>query len=317
MTATARAWDRARLDALVAVTRLRNRIRANGAFSIASGLFVATAGAWVAGRLGVERSGVVRVAGLVLAVYGLDLLVVAATRWRLLGAATVGVVAADLAWVAGTVVAVATGWGDPGGGRVLLAAAGVVVAGFAVAQGRALGAARRAMVAGGPTIAEISGEAPATEAIRVETRTGLSRAALWAAVSDHELFGRLALNLDRVEVVSGVGTDLVRRCVAKGGRHWYETCTIADEGHRRAVEVDTSTYPYPLDQIGALSYVTDDEEAGSTGRRVGIVFQLRARKGLAGQAMMLFMQASRPLAHRIVRGWVAEAEAAGREAVAA
>jgi hypothetical protein len=310
---TARTWERPRLDALVAVTSLRNRIRANGVFSIASGLFVAAAGSWVADRLGVEHTSFVRVAGLILAIYGLDLLVIAGARWRRLRAAAVAVVAADAAWVAGTAIVLAAGWVEPRGGRLLLAAAGLAVAGLAVAQGRALGPARRAVAAaGGPTSAQISEEAPATEAIRVEVRSSLERAALWASVSDHELFGRLAGNLDRVEVVSGTGTDLVRRCVAKGGRDWYETCSIYDEGHRQAVEVDTGNYPYPLSYVGALSYV---EEGDADGRRIGIVFQLRARRGLGGQAMVLAMHASRPLVHRIVRGWVAVA--ATRPAVAA
>lgn len=204
-------------------------------------MLVSTPGSWVADRLGVERTGVVRVVGLVLAAYGLDLLVTATSRWRRLSTAAVGVVVADLAWVVGTVVVLAAGWVDPRSGRLLLIAAGVAVAGLGVAQRR-----RSAGPAGRWR------SAPTRPSPRRHRRPSRSWSSAEAGCSGRRCGRRFrttscsdgwpATSIG-VEVVTGTGVDLVHRCVAKGGQAWYETCTLYDEGHRQLVEVDTSDYP--------------------------------------------------------------------------
>lgn len=287
-------WDDAWLNAVVAVTALRGRLRMNAMFSATCGVVILRWASWLSDQLGTDRPGVVRVVGVILVGYSIGLLAVAASPWARLRRLAILVVAADAVWVAGSAVALVVGAVDGSTGAVLVASTGAVVCGLAIAQASALARASRLV----GYLDRPLDSAPPIEAIRVERRSGISPSRLWNAVADHELFGTLARNLDRVEVVSGDGTDLVRRCVATNGDSWTEQCTIWEPGRQHAVEVDTSAYPYPLSQVGCLCYVD------SATSRVGLVFQAQARSGLPGQAMMLALHLGRPLLVRIVRGWI-------------
>jgi hypothetical protein len=282
-------WAPDAVEARLRDTRLRNLLRVNSAFSAVSGAVGAALPGRVARALNIEAAWVVRAVGLGLILYAVDLLVVAALRHTRLVPLGRVVAGADAAWVVGTAVLVATGAVSEGG-AVILGLLAVPVGALAISQWRA--------VAG--TIESGGDEAPPIEALRVEIVSTADPAALWQAVADHTLFGRLATNLRRVEVTSGEGEGMVRRCVARGGKDWTETCTIWEPGHRHAVEVDPAVYPLPLAIVGCLSYVEPD----AAGRlRVGALFQLQAKPVLAGHVMLLVMHLGRPIVHRIVRGW--------------
>jgi hypothetical protein len=286
-------WAPTVVEARLRHTRLRTLLRLNASFSAIAGAVAATAAGPVARALDVDGVWIVRAVGVGLVAYAADLLVVAALGHRRLGPVARAVAVADAAWVVGTAGLVAAG-AVSGEGAMLLGLLAVPVAALAVGQWRAAAA----------TVEGASSEAPPIEAVRVEVTSNADPAALWAAVGDHALFGRLAANLERVEVVEGEGEGLVRRCVARGGADWTETCTIWDPGHRHAVEVDPSGYPYPLATVGCLSYVEPD---GAGAHRVGAVFQMQAEPRLTGHVMMLAMHLGRPMLRRIVRGWEREA----------
>jgi hypothetical protein len=288
-------WADDIVDDRVRTTHLRSWLRANAALSIVTGAVAAVAASRVDRVVGLGHPRVVPLIGAALAAYGVELLLVAATRRSRLLRIAPWIVFADIAWVVATVVGLATGAVDGAGAAVLVALA-VPVAGLALAQRRALASARAS--------AAVIDERPPIEAVRVERKSAARPDALWTAVADHELFGRLAANLDRVEVVSGAGEGMERRCVARGGRAWSERCTLWDDGRRHAVEVDTDGYPYPLALVGCLSYVDD---SGGDHHRVGLLFQFQARPGLRGQLAVLALHLGRPVLVRIVRGWAAAA----------
>lgn len=64
---------------------------------------------------------------------------------------------------------------------------------------------------------------------------------VWAVVADQPLYGEVAPNLASVEVVSGEGAGMVRRCVDTDGNAWTETCTRWTPGEAFAVSVDVAT----------------------------------------------------------------------------
>lgn len=72
---------------------------------------------------------------------------------------------------------------------------------------------------------------------------------VWPLLTDHDLYGRLAPNLSKVEVISDSGQPLRRRCTNTAGQAWEETCTLWEEGRRFDVNVDLTRYPYPLQLI--------------------------------------------------------------------
>lgn len=119
--------------------RLRTLLRADAALCAATGLLAAAAAGPVADLLGPDvGTPAVRVVGVVLVVYALDLAVVsrAAARWQRPVARVAGV--GNVAWVVATAGLVAFGAFSAGGAAVALLVA-AVVGGLGLLQLRAAG----------------------------------------------------------------------------------------------------------------------------------------------------------------------------------
>lgn len=112
------------------VRRLRDTLRVNALLSGAAGLLCATAAGPVADLLGTGHTGAVRVVGLGLMVFALDLALLARARPARLAAGATLVAVADEAWTVGMVVLVAAGAFEPVGAGIALAT-GVMTALFA------------------------------------------------------------------------------------------------------------------------------------------------------------------------------------------
>lgn len=167
--------------------------------------------------------------------FALFVLMIAGLEPRRLVRGAAVVSAADLAWVAATVVVITT-VDLRNAGLVALGIVATIVAGFGGTQ--LIFRSRAANVPNPDT--------PVLEQVRVQHHVDAPVSAVWPLLTDHDLYGRLAPNLSRVEVVHGDGDGMQRRCYNTGGRGWNETCTLWDDGHEFAVEVDTADYPYPL-----------------------------------------------------------------------
>lgn len=108
-------------------SRLRTLLRTDAALCAATGLLAATASAPVAGLLGPDVStAVVRIVGIALVLYALDLALTsrAAARWQRPAALGAGV--GNVAWLAATVVLVVLGAFSLLGAAVAVAVAAVV-----------------------------------------------------------------------------------------------------------------------------------------------------------------------------------------------
>lgn len=206
------------------------------------------------------------------------------------------VVAADVAWVAGSVVLlVARPVPWPAAVAVCLVA--VVVTGLAARQVVGL-----AVVRGVDPLADV-------EVVQASRMVAAAPERVWPLVSDHRLYGRLAPNLASVEVLSQPGQPLRRRCVDRAGRSWEETCTLWDGGYRFAVEVDTTGYPYPLTRLRGLWQV-DPAPAGS---RITMRFAYRAEPSIRGGLFTIPLRLLSPLLMGpIFRGWQAQLAAPTR-----
>ena len=261
---------------------LRAALRANAAFSLGSGLTLAVGAAWYLPLL---------LVGVPVAGFGLALAVIAAASADRLRRTTVAVIGADILWVAATTVLLA---------QVPLPAAGAVTA-VAVAAVVALLAAWQAL-----GLAAIRRDDPLAdfEIIEVSRHLPVPPHRLWPLVSDHRLYGRLAPNLSTVEVISPPGETLRRRCTSSSDQRWQETCTLWDEGHRFAVEVDTAAYPYPLTVMRGLWQI-DPHPHGST---VTMRFAFQVRPTIHGGLFIIVMRPrfGRTLV-RIFEGWRREA----------
>lgn len=112
------------------IERLRAVLGVNALVSGLAGLVTATAADPVADLLGTTHTGVVRVVGIGLVVFAVDLTLLRAGPRRWLVAGSKAVAGADAAWSLGTVAVALSGALDPLGVAVVLAT-GVMTAEFA------------------------------------------------------------------------------------------------------------------------------------------------------------------------------------------
>lgn len=112
------------------IERLRTVLGANALVSGLAGLGAAVAAEPVADLLGTDHTGIVRIVGIGLVLFALDLVILRAAPHRWLVAGSKAVAGADAAWSVGTVVVALSGTLDPVGVAVVLAT-GVMTAEFA------------------------------------------------------------------------------------------------------------------------------------------------------------------------------------------
>ncbi len=126
----------------------------------------------------------------------------------------------------------------------------------------------------------------------------------WQVMTDHAGYADVADNLSKVEVVSGHGLGMRRRCYDTKGRGWNETCTLWDEGRAYAFTVDTNApdYPYPLTELKGTWRVEQVEQ----GSKISLQFVGRARWGLLGRLMLrLFIGPAERICRRLLERWEA------------
>lgn len=281
-----------------AAQRLRNTLRVNALASTVGGLVCATAGGWTSTVLGTGHAGLVRLIGLGLIVFAVEVAVVAGARVSRLNRWAPVVSVADALWVGTTIVAVGADWFSTVG-VLIVGVVAVMVGAFGVAQLRAWRrfravAATRSMLA--------LDELPPVEVAHVERLVRGSRRVAWEVVTDHELYGRLAPNLSEVHVQSGAGTEMVRVCSNIGGEEWTEACTLWDEGERFEVNVRTDRYPYPLAVMRGSWWVRSDTPDRSL---LGMDFRYQPLPGIKGRIFAALMQAGIPARASTNSSWLA------------
>lgn len=282
--------------------QLRNVLRANAFTSTIGGLVCLAAGGWTSTQLGTGHAGLVRLVGVGLIVFGVDVAVVAGSRVSRLHRWAPIVSAADALWVVATLATIAAGWYSAFGAAVVCLV-GLMVGSFGVAQ--LLGWRRLKLVALDQSFVAFD-EVPPIEVAHVERCVAGSPKVAWQVVTDHELYGRLAPNLSDVHVQSGTGADLVRVCSNNNGDTWTETCSLWKEGEQFEVNVRTDRYPYPLAVMRGSWWVRSDSADRTI---VGMDFRYRPRPGIKGFVFAAVMQAAFPFVlRRILSGWQHEIE---------
>lgn len=119
------------LASMDAASKLRTVLRVNAATSLGGGVVAAAATSWIGEILDVGSELAVRIVGIALIVFAIDVLVTARSPKVTSGAKLISV--ADFTWVAGTIVLAVLGAFSGPGVAIMLAVA-VAVGGFGVAQ---------------------------------------------------------------------------------------------------------------------------------------------------------------------------------------
>jgi uncharacterized protein YndB with AHSA1/START domain len=130
--------------------------------------------------------------------------------------------------------------------------------------------------------------------------------AVWAVVSDPDLYAAVAPNLSRVDVLDGEGEGMVRECADTDGRTWTETCTAWEPGRRYAVKVhvDDSPVHRPLFHSFAGEWALTPSDDGVL---VTMTFDYEPRCGPLGRLIDRFVdRQARQLTAAIFDGWERE-----------
>lgn len=132
---------------------------------------------------------------------------------------------------------------------------------------------------------------------------------IWDVITDHELYGEVAPNLSRVEVIDGAEETLVRRCVDTDGNAWTEACSAWDDGQQFAVEVDITNSEFHRHLFNHMEGKWGLEDT-SDGFEVFMRFDYDPKYGPFGRLISVYLAYKAPgIVEAIFDRWEAEIEA--------
>ncbi|MEQ8403131.1 MAG: SRPBCC family protein [Silicimonas sp.] len=197
---------------------------------------------------------VLRILAVGLILFGSGLAVIA--RNRFLTASQVKFISVmDFGWILASVLLLIVGghvFTDLGQATVM-AVAGIVAV-FAVGQ---LVGAQRIV----PPLSQASVTTSGGKIMAAVSRTVNAPAdVVWRVMNDHPGYADVAGNLSRVEVVTGGGLGMQRRCYGPKGENWLETCDLYEDGHAFGFRIHTEAedYPYPMSDLQGKWSVEDN-----------------------------------------------------------
>jgi len=169
------------------------------------------------------------------------------------------IVVLDLLWVIGSIVLIAF-WGHilTTSGTVIVAAVAVVVAFFAVAQFVSAAGIEKPIPVAKVEMRDGKLHATVKRTVRAPTAT------VWDVMTDHPAYADVAGNISKVEVLSGEGLGMERRCYGPKGENWEETCDLYAPGQAYGfrVHTDAEDYPYPFSELSGR-WAVNETPAGS------------------------------------------------------
>ncbi len=286
----------AEVDARRAATKLRNLLRINSEFSLVTGTIGLVAASPIARLFEVDQIWIIRALGAGLVGFATGVFLVSGTKTSTLRTWSQITSLNDLGWVLGTLAVVGLGW-ISGAGILVMGLTGLVVLALAVAQIRARSRLVALLNASGATIQE----SPPVEILEFTRPSASSMAELWPVMTDHGLYGKLALNLKAVESITPDGPGFERVCTDSRGRTWSETCTLWEVGRRFDIDVDISDYPYPLQTVQGSWRVDPGQQSQS---EIGMRFAIQPNPGLYGRLFVPSMHLTfTPILKHIASGW--------------
>ncbi len=191
------------------------------------------------------------------------------------------IVILDALWVVGSVVLLAF-FSDlfSTNGLIIITVVAMVVAFFAIAQ-----FASAAKIAAPLPVADVAlrdGKLYATVVRQVNAPADV----VWQVMTDHPAYADVASNISKVEVLSGDGLGMKRRCYGPKGENWEETCDLFEPGHAYGfrIHTDAKDYPYPFSELSGRWTVEP--------RQIGSEFNIEIVATLKGNAVARWMLAA-------------------------
>jgi len=190
---------------------------------------------------------VLRLLGMGLVLFALDLLLMAANRFVTKGEVML-IVFADIGWLIASAAIVLPArhvFTDTG-----LLMTGIVAAFVGLfATGQYVGAGRIVEPESRVSIHSKNGKLTAM----VKRAVDAPAETVWDIMTDHPGYADVASNISKVEVLSGEGIGMQRRCFGPKGENWTETCDHFEAGRTYGFKIHTEApdYPYPISDLRA------------------------------------------------------------------
>lgn len=207
------------------------------ATDLASEVLFSGEGSWQATTL--------RVLGIGLLMFALELFLVTSNRFITKKQVLI-ITMLDIGWVVGSaLLLLTTSSAFSTTGVNLIALVASVVALFAA--GQYIGARKIVQPKSQVVVASEQGKLHATVKRSVDAPVDQA----WAVMTDHPGYADVASNISKVEVLSGNGVGMERRCYGHKGESWRETCDLYEEGRIFGFYVHTEAddYPYPISDL--------------------------------------------------------------------
>ncbi len=263
-------------------------LKLNSQFSALNGIVLLAAGGMIAPVLfanPVDWSAL-GLRGLGIGLLGFALLLYVLSKNKFVSRAMVNeVVLLDALWVVGSVVLIAF-LGDifTTKGIIIVTAIAMVVSFFTISQ---FAAAAKIQ----PPVPIANVEVRDGKLLATVKRTVKAPAAtVWDVMTDHPAYADVADNIAKVEVLSGDGLGMKRRCYGPKGESWEETCDIYQPGYTYGFRIHTEAddYPYPFTKLSGRWTVKE--------HHVGSEFDIEIVAELKGSVLSkwLFATVARP-----------------------
>lgn len=221
----------------------------NAAFSLTVGLILLFAAESAAEVLFAETANwqptLLRFLGAGLLIFACDLFLMASNRFISRGQVLL-ISGMDAGWVLGSIFLLAFG-GDlfSNSGVMLIEIVALFVAIFAI--GQYVGAGKIEPLKSRASVRATGGKLHAS----VKRVVNAPVDAVWAVMTDHPRYADVASNISKVEVLSGDGLGMERRCYGPKGENWRETCDLFEDGKVFGFKIHTEAedYPYPMSDL--------------------------------------------------------------------
>ncbi len=204
----------------------------NALFSVLSGLTLIILAKHIAQLFGKTKTSLFRIIGVGLMLFSISVFVQAPNPEP---DAVFYLIIQDLLWVlVSTVIVVFKLLGISSQGHRIITAVSMVVLFFGLGQSVGLTQVDTTQRKG-------------FKHIVFERVVSTSKKKTWELISDVANYHKIAPTIDSVQVLSGSGKGMRRRCT-HAANSWTETATLWEEGEAYSFEVDTQApdYPYPL-----------------------------------------------------------------------
>lgn len=224
-------------------------LKLNSQFSALNGVILLAAAGLIAPALFASPAdwAVLGLRGLGIGLLGFAGILYVLSKNRFVSRAQVNeIVLLDVLWVVGSVVLIAF-LGDlfTTNGTLIVTTVAMVVAFFAVAQFAAAAKIEKPVPVA--KVERRDGKLYAT----VKRSVKAPNETVWAVMTDHPAYADVADNIAKVEVLSGEGLGMKRRCYGPKGENWEETCDLYEPGHAYGFRIHTEAddYPYPFAEL--------------------------------------------------------------------